>query len=403
MFVVVEYDGMLLEAVQVPEPITRIKRDIMSASKLISDNEARFLVDTYYQVQQFRIASAAQVRQLDGNGEPNDFLSWTLSTFEYTEKQIKNALDKYTDQIVIGRWAKSIPGIGPVLAAGLSAYIDIERAPTAGAIWRYAGLDATSKWHGREASAELVKTAFEVEDDQTAAMLWLAEAFAMRPLDIYAAAGVDVAIGQDSIYDAIRTIQGDWGDEVNDLIEDQVATHIHLDHAIASVCEYRNISRWRMYNELLGDEQIDKAKLRKALAKRPWNADLKRLCWLIGESFVKVQANKHDVYGRVYVERKALEIERNEAGAFADQAAAALKAKRIGKDTDAYKACSQGKLPPAHIHARAKRYAVKLFLAHWQHVAYESHFGTPPPKPYVLEHVPGHVHFIAPPNWPLKE
>jgi hypothetical protein len=57
-------------------------------------------------------------------------------------------------------------------------------------------------------------------------------------------------------------------------------------------------------------------------------------------------------------------------------------------------------LPPARIHRRAVRYAVKLFLAHYHHVAYEVEFGEPPPKPYVIEHL-GHVDFIGPPNWPM--
>lgn len=135
--------------------------------------------------------------------------------------------------------------------------------------------------------------------------------------------------------------------------------------------------------------------------KRPWDAGLKTLCWKLGESFVKVSNLDDDVYGKVYKERKVLEESRNEARLFADQAAAKLQRFKIGKDTEAYKAYSVGKLPPAHIHARAKRYAVKLFLAHYHHVAYELHYGTPPSKPYILTQ-PGHTHFIAPPNWPMR-
>ena len=44
------------------------------------------------------------------------------------------------------RWARSIYGIWPVLAAGLLAHIDIEQAPTVGHIWSFAGLDPTKKW-----------------------------------------------------------------------------------------------------------------------------------------------------------------------------------------------------------------------------------------------------------------
>ena len=69
-------------------------------------------------------------------------------------------------------------------------------------------------------------------------------------------------------------------------------------------------------------------------------------------------------------------------------------------ETDARKHLEAGKLPPAQLHARAKRYAVKLFLAHWQHVAWEIRFGEAPPKPYALTQLQ-HAHYIAPPNWPM--
>ena len=61
--------------------------------------------------------------------------------------------------------------------------------------------------------------------------------------------------------------------------------------------------------------------------------------------------------------------------------------KKIGKDTDAYAAYSQGRLPPAHIHARAKRYAIKLFLAHLHHKMYMEHYGKEPPLPYAIAHL----------------
>ena len=165
----------------------------------------------------------------------------------------------------------------------------------------------------------------------------------------------------------------------------------------------------------------------EAKTKRPWNAQLKTLCWKIGESFVKVSNNPSALYGHVYQERKAYEWKRNLAGANADAAAGALAAKRIGKDTDARawysgecsaslaaealergdaptaKDCKapdgQGTamLPPAHIHARAKRYAVKLFLSHLQECWWEEETGTKPPAPYVIAHG-GHAHYIPPPQ-----
>jgi hypothetical protein len=124
--------------------------------------------------------------------------------------------------------------------------------------------------------------------------------------------------------------------------------------------------------------------------KRPFNAELKTLCWKIGESFVKVSNNNNDIYGKMYSARKAYEQELNEKNHFAEQAADKLKKFNISKKTDAFKAYSIGKLPPGHIHARAKRYAVKMFLSHYFEVGYEEFYNEPAPKPYVIEHL-GHV------------
>jgi len=127
--------------------------------------------------------------------------------------------------------------------------------------------------------------------------------------------------------------------------------------------------------------------------KRPWNATLKVICWKAGESFVKVSGNPKSQYGKLYAERKEKEILGNEQGAFAELAA--QRVKTVGKSTEAYKAYSQGKLPPAHLHARAKRYAVKLFLAHYFEEAYRHLHGKEPPAPYPIAHL-GHAHIIKP-------
>jgi hypothetical protein len=127
--------------------------------------------------------------------------------------------------------------------------------------------------------------------------------------------------------------------------------------------------------------------------KRPFNARLKVLCFKIGESFVKVSGNDKDIYGKIYLQRKEIERQRNEAGQFADQAKVKLETFKIGKDTDAYKAYSSGKLPPAHIHARARRYAVKMFLSHFWEEWYMRYYGKEPPLPYPIAFL-GHAHKV---------
>jgi hypothetical protein len=130
----------------------------------------------------------------------------------------------------------------------------------------------------------------------------------------------------------------------------------------------------------------------------PWNLFLKTLCWKIGESFLKVYNKEDAIYGQVLKKRWELEKERNEACAFAAQAANLLATKKIGESSPLYPYLIEGKLSPGHILQRSKRYAVKLFLSHWHHVEHWNELKLPPPKPYILTQ-PEHVHLIAPPGF----
>jgi hypothetical protein len=264
-----------------PDAIQRLSKDMRNAAKLMGTLEARYFVDTYYQLQANRIAASNQQRAIQAGDEPSEHIQWLNLQQETLEKQIHVMLDKWSGAQPMGQWARSVVGIGPVIASGLLANIDITKAPTAGHIWRFCGLDPTCKWEK----------------------------------------------GQ----------------------------------------------------------------------KRPWNASLKRLCWLIGESFVKVSGHKNDLYGHKYQERKQLEIKNNEAGTYAEQAAKQLAKIRNRSNKDFIALLQSGKLPPAALHERAKRWAVKLFLSHWQAEAYRQHYGKEPPAPYPISHL-GHVHIIEPPH-----
>jgi len=263
------------------EPIQRLSQDIAQASKTMTHDEARYLVDAYYMMQENRKAANNQVRALGESAEPNSVLVWLAENESTLEHQVKRALDRYSDAQPLGQWSKSIVGIGPVIAAGLLAHIDIKKANTAHQIWGFAGLDPARTWEK----------------------------------------------GQ----------------------------------------------------------------------KRPWNADLKNLCWKIGESFVKVSGNDNDFYGKWYLKRKQIEAHNNSQGLYAAQAAAKLERFKIGKNTEAYKAYSAGMLPLAHLHARAKRWAVKLFLSHYYEIG-RTLAGLPVQRPYafnVLKH--DDSSYIAPP------
>lgn len=261
------------------EVVTRLAREVRSSGMNLDRDQARFLVDVYYRVQEHRIALGGQERALIANDRPTDIVHHFGDQMSTLERQMVSVLDVFTQASGVGRWSRAQVGVGPIIAAGLLAHIDITKAPTVGHIWSFAGLNPQAKWEK----------------------------------------------GQ----------------------------------------------------------------------KRPWNADLKVLCWKLGDSFVKVSGRENAFYGKLYRERKDLEVTRNDERMFADQAAATLREKNI-REAATRKCYEDGKLPPGRIDLRARRWAVKLFLSHWHEVAYREHYDAAPPLPYVMAHL-GHVDLIPPP------
>jgi len=145
---------------------------------------------------------------------------------------------------------------------------------------------------------------------------------------------------------------------------------------------------------------LDPSQKRVRGEKLNYNPDLKRLCWLAGESFIKVQNNKNDFYGKLFASYKRELEEKNERFGFKEDAEKILSEKNFNKNTDAYKNLSQGKLPQAQIHARARRRTVKIFLTHVWQVMYWFKYKQTPKMPWVLTQ-PGHTHYIDIPNKPF--
>jgi hypothetical protein len=128
--------------------IEKLTKDLKEASYKLSDKEARFVVDLYYITQEARKRAGNQIRSMPD--EPHELLTWFFQQNKIMESQLKGALDRYSETKPIGRWAKSLFGIGPVISAGLIAHIDIKKAVTAGDIYRFGGVDPTSKWEKKQ-------------------------------------------------------------------------------------------------------------------------------------------------------------------------------------------------------------------------------------------------------------
>jgi hypothetical protein len=263
------------------EQLHKLKKDLRAAAVTLTATEARFLVDSYYIMQEDRKRAHNQVRALDADKEPHEIVGWLAGNSRLLENEIKKVLETYASSKPVGAWMQSLVGIGPVISAGMLAHINIDLCQTVGHLWRFAGLDPTQKWEPK--------------------------------------------------------------------------------------------------------------------TKRPWNAGLKTLCWKAGQSFLKLSNNPDCVYGVMYRDRKAYEIARNDSGGNTAVAARILTEKNFGKKTDAFKHLTAGHLPPAQIDARARRWAVKMFLSHLQIVWWYDAKGELPPVPYVIGHL-GHVDFVPPPN-----
>ena len=125
--------------------LKKLKIDVKRSAIYLSDDQARFLVDLYYQIQRYRITANNQCRTLDSvpENEPHELLSLFADNFQVMERNIKSCLEVYAASKPIGKWMLSICGIGPVITAGIMANVDISKVNTAGAIQRYAGLDPT--------------------------------------------------------------------------------------------------------------------------------------------------------------------------------------------------------------------------------------------------------------------
>ena len=128
------------------EAIRKLTKDEKQAAVTLGKDEARFLVDAYYQLQDNRIRSDGQVRSMSKDGEPHATLQWLADMNRTLEESIKSALDVYSGASAVGRWMRSQKGIGPVIAAGFLAHLDITKAETAGAYWSFAGLDPRKTW-----------------------------------------------------------------------------------------------------------------------------------------------------------------------------------------------------------------------------------------------------------------
>lgn len=345
-------------------PFDKLSKDLRAATQDLTRDEARYLVARYYHIQTDRQRLSNQTKALGKAEKPHEVIEHFKKQALQLEKSILLALDIYSNNSIMGQWARSIIGIGPVIAAGLDAWIDPANCRTAGDIYSLGGVNPEAIWLGRKKSETLIRGLLDKHGLK-------------KPTE-----------------ELVRFAAGEAG--------------INPDRLMVR----------------LGADATNKTKVVSMLSKRPWNADLKTLIWKIGESFKNFSGNPKSFYGRVYKERKWYEWQKNAKGDYIEQ----VMSKRDKSTNDAdirrpwWLGCyttdyvldaivggvdlrelkpnvEVGKgipmLSPGHITERSKRYAAKLFLCHWHTVAWRKVLNKEPPAPYP-EAILNHAHVMGP-------
>lgn len=257
----------------------KLGRDLREAVNRLRPREVRYLVDLYIVSQKQRVRTGNQLAAAEKLGEPMSVLQVFHEQYGTVEDNLEKVLARWVKRLAkdnpFVEWLLSVRGIGPVLASGIIAHVDIGRCNTVGKLWRYAGYDPTCEW---------------------------------KPGQV-----------------------------------------------------------------------------------RPWNASLKRICYLIGTSFVRLGSQPYESIYRHEKERRTL---LNEKGAYAERAGELLRRFPRHKQMAIFK---QGKLTPSIIDAQARRKAVKIFLSHLHTVWWWCEYGELPPVPWVFVHAK-HTDYIPPPN-----
>ena len=150
--------------------LATISKSVKESMVNIDRTQLRYFVDAYYQAQDDRIAKYGQLRAVmqgydEGDAPTNLAIEWLAKNKKNEELQIKNMLDMYTDNNPVGRWIKSITGIGPVMSAAFLAYFDISKCQYAGQFLSYAGLnDHNNPWLGTDKANKIAEAIYLVHD-----------------------------------------------------------------------------------------------------------------------------------------------------------------------------------------------------------------------------------------------
>jgi hypothetical protein len=139
------------ENTRIVEPVAHMKRHDIYRERTPTLDELKSLFDDRVQVMKLLLKINNQLlaykRRTDyEHPETSTFLEKQLEPIQVRlnviDKHIEQAIKSYPDKLV--KIALEVSGLGPITIIALTTYIDLTKASTPSALWKYVGLDKSS-------------------------------------------------------------------------------------------------------------------------------------------------------------------------------------------------------------------------------------------------------------------
>jgi hypothetical protein len=357
--------------------VERLTRDQRNAALTLDRRQARYFVDSYYQSQEDRIRAAGRIHAMEKSGEPHLLIQWLELQSQTIEEQIKGLLDKYSKSQPIGQWMRAVKGIGPVLAAGYMAHLDIER-----------------------------------RDEETDDLVYTTAG------KFYAACGLSPAINPETGHRMDRRVRGHKF-SYNPALKRLAWLTGESFKRFPSTDEDAYYRHWydrrKAYETAKNNNGDYIALCKESLEEKKFGSDTIAKQWYTGMWVLNPALNEDFKTALLQLpklekkKRKGEEVAVEAIDADEDPSAAAGRTLRSKFDPVALaeldaKFPLRPMLPPARIDRRSARWATKLFISHMHEVWWRLAFpGTNLPVPFTRAPVYairklGHVDYISPPH-----
>ena len=323
---------------------TRVKPTdpIRAAAVDMSKREVRFLIETHQKWLALYQSTRSRASFLHEQSQNNENIKFLSKSVLGMRNDITGFLGLWVENHPAAKYFRdNVNGVGPFIAAGLAAYIDIDKCKNHySSVWFYAGLTPNSRPPLQKEADELIQMALDKFVEK-------------------------------------------HGDKA------------HKDH-VRFIANALN----RSYEKMLKycsrkSGPLNWRSIYGAIVHPQYCVALKLLCNSLGNDIIKHKS----LYQDLYRYRHNYETKNNNDFAYKKLADTQFKRFNFDPKKVAYKAYAQGKLPQGHVNARARRWAVKVLLAHYYQIEYYIQHGEAPSDVYALDILKGHRKIHVPGDW----